>query len=302
MSYTVRCVGCHTLKKIPSGMIDHPLPCSHCGLTALPQLVQADPKGVLRQSRPKQSLVALLSAWAVGLAAVGLLGYEVASVFMDSTQPGRLARHAPKSAKQPGPDHPVLAAATPTTPSNAIEPGKPPSPDEPEPARPAANPDDLEPSGAKSKSTPRPSQRDGSSNDSKGEFRLKLSQSEQLILDLTNGTREKQKLPLLKPNPVLFSVARAHAANMAHKGVMNHVLDGKTPVQRVREAGYAYSWTGENVAYSSELDVRDTFKGWMESAGHRENILRRQYREIGIGVAIAANGEAYYAQVFGAPQ
>jgi uncharacterized protein YkwD len=137
-------------------------------------------------------------------------------------------------------------------------------------------------------------------NDSKRD--LQLSRPEQLILQLTNQAREKEKLPPLKPNPVLFKVARAHTANMARQNVMNHVLDGKTPVQRVRESGYAYRRTGENIAYSSKLDVPDTFQGWMESPGHRENILHRDYGEIGIGVVSSPNGETYYTQVFGAPQ
>src|SRR5262245_24426929 len=82
--------------------------------------------------------------------------------------------------------------------------------------------------------------------------KLTLSKEEQQILDLTNKAREEAKLPPLKPNLTLFKVARAHSANMAAKEEMNHVLDGKTPPDRIKAAGYQYSWAGENIAYSSE--------------------------------------------------
>jgi uncharacterized protein YkwD len=89
---------------------------------------------------------------------------------------------------------------------------------------------------------------------------------------------------------------------MGRQGKMNHVLDGKKPNQRVQAAGYTYSWTGENIAYSSELLVNEVFSGWMNSPPHRENILRKEYREIGIGVVVISNGEVYYTQVFGSPR
>src|ERR1051326_7683961 len=80
------------------------------------------------------------------------------------------------------------------------------------------------------------------------EDKLKLSDDEQKILDLTNAARAKEKLPALKANATLFKVARAHSKNMAKKGEMKHELDGKTPAQRVEAAGYDYRATGENIA------------------------------------------------------
>jgi uncharacterized protein YkwD len=129
--------------------------------------------------------------------------------------------------------------------------------------------------------------------------KLTLSSDEQMILELTNQARAKEDLPPLKPNAVLFEVARAHSANMAKKAEMNHVLDGKTPAQRVDAAGYPYGWVGENVAYSDGVQLKEVFKGWMESQQHRENILRDKYEEIGIGIARNDKGEMYYTQVFG---
>src|SRR4051794_29532939 len=81
------------------------------------------------------------------------------------------------------------------------------------------------------------------------ESELKLSEDEKAILKLLNDEREKEKLPPLKPNAILFKVARAHSANMAKQEKMAHVLDGKKPSQRVEEAGYDYRVVGENLAF-----------------------------------------------------
>src|SRR5947208_2966704 len=107
--------------------------------------------------------------------------------------------------------------------------------------------------------------------------RVKLSKEEQAILDLTNQAREKEKLPPLKANAVLTEVARAHSANMAKKGELKHVLDDKTPAQRVSDAGYEFRAVGENIAWGEGMSPRDIFKLWMGSEHHRENILREGY-------------------------
>src|SRR5438105_3825929 len=86
---------------------------------------------------------------------------------------------------------------------------------------------------------------------------FKLSEDEQAIVDLTNKAREKEKLAALKPNPVLFKVARAHSANMAKQKKMEHVLDDKNPADRLKAAGYKYEWMGENVAAGNGWSLED---------------------------------------------
>jgi uncharacterized protein YkwD len=126
-----------------------------------------------------------------------------------------------------------------------------------------------------------------------------LSNDEKTILELTNKARAEKNLPPLTVNPMLTAVARAHSANMAKKGEMNHVLDGKNPADRVKDAGYRYSWTGENIAMGENVTVPDIFGGWMKSKAHRDNILKPEYQEIGIGIARNDKGEVYYTQEFG---
>jgi len=130
---------------------------------------------------------------------------------------------------------------------------------------------------------------------------LKLSDDEKTILDLTNAERAKEKLPPLAPNARLFQAARAHSANMARKGEMKHVLDGKGVENRLDDAGYDWHQCGENIAQSDGASLREIMKGWMESKAHREHILEPAFTEIGVGVARDDKGNVYYTQVFGAP-
>lgn len=128
---------------------------------------------------------------------------------------------------------------------------------------------------------------------------LKLSDDEQAVLDLTNLERAKEKLPLLKANPLLFRAAREHTANMAKKGEMKHVLDGKNPQDRLDAVHYDLRKCGENIAYGDDATPREIMKGWMNSKVHRENILDPAFTEIGIGVVRNDKGEVYYTQDFG---
>jgi len=132
--------------------------------------------------------------------------------------------------------------------------------------------------------------------------KFQMSKDEQKLLELTNKEREKKKLPALKPNPQLFKAARGHAANMAKQEKMEHVLDGKGPVQRARAAGYRDDWIGENIAASEEWMPKEIVADWMGSKGHRENILSKKYTEVGVGIAKTDKGEWYYTLLFGRPE
>jgi uncharacterized protein YkwD len=138
--------------------------------------------------------------------------------------------------------------------------------------------------------------------DTKDTPAVKLSKGEQAVLDLTNREREKKKLPPLQANATLSEAARAHSKNMATKRELNHVLDGKGPAERVKAAGYKFRSFGENIASGADLSPRGALELWMNSAPHKENILKEEYTEIGIGIARDDNGEVYYTQVFGTPR
>jgi len=134
---------------------------------------------------------------------------------------------------------------------------------------------------------------------SAGDF--KLTDDEALILELTNAARKEEKVGPLTVNQTLTKCARLHSANQAKQMKMAHELDGKSPADRVKAIGYAYRNMGENVAYGEgAVSVQQIFEGWMKSEGHRKNILKPEFTEIGIGISIDGR-KTYYTQVFGRP-
>jgi uncharacterized protein YkwD len=131
---------------------------------------------------------------------------------------------------------------------------------------------------------------------------VKLTDDEEAVIELTNEERRKadKDLKPLKMNPQLMEAARKHAENMAAQDKLDHKLDDKEPVDRTKAAGYKSKFVGENIAWNQKTP-KEVMKAWMESEGHRENILLPQYTEIGVATAKNAKGERYWVQVFGKP-
>jgi uncharacterized protein YkwD len=129
-----------------------------------------------------------------------------------------------------------------------------------------------------------------------------LEPAEKMLLELTNAERKKEDLPPLKANPLLFKAARGHSQNMAKQGKLEHELDEKKPPDRLKETGYRFQRAGENIAFGTDnLALGDIMKLWMESEGHKANIVNPDFTEIGLGIARNDKGEVYYTQVFAAP-
>jgi uncharacterized protein (TIGR03000 family) len=126
-----------------------------------------------------------------------------------------------------------------------------------------------------------------------------LSAAERAILQLTNAQRKAAGAPPLLANRRLFAAARAHSANMARQGKMAHTLDEVEYWQRIEKTDYHAGASGENIAQAPS--PQGAMDMWMESKGHKANILNADYGEIGIGVAKGTDGRVYYTQVFAAP-
>lgn len=120
----------------------------------------------------------------------------------------------------------------------------------------------------------------------------------QRIIELTNKERKQAGLAELTPSSLLTNAARGHAANMAQHENLAHNLQGKGVAERVEDAGYHFMAVGENIAWNHD-SAAAVMKGWMESSGHRHNILNKEYTEIGVAVASNKKGQPYYVQVFG---
>ena len=106
---------------------------------------------------------------------------------------------------------------------------------------------------------------------------------EKQMLDLVNQERQAAGLNPLAADPELTEVARRHSADMFARGYFAHdTPDGRTPFDRMQEAGVRFITAGENLALAPTIPVAHT--GLMNSPGHRANILRPQFGRVGIGV------------------
>jgi uncharacterized protein YkwD len=130
---------------------------------------------------------------------------------------------------------------------------------------------------------------------------VKLSEVEQAVIDASNAERKKVGLDPLAVDDKLMEAARGHAANMAKADKLDHTLDGQGVDARAKAAGYTFSRLGENIAWN-QPKPKDAVAGWMDSTGHRENLLSQEYTQIGVAMAKNAKGEPYWVQVFGTPR
>lgn len=115
------------------------------------------------------------------------------------------------------------------------------------------------------------------------------------VRELVNAERKSLGLHPLAWDAQLFVAARLHSEDQAQMGQMSHTgSDGSSFSERARRAGYDMGAGGENVArgYRSSLQV---FNAWMNSSGHRRNMMNASYCDIGVGWA---NGN-YWTLVVG---
>jgi uncharacterized protein YkwD len=125
--------------------------------------------------------------------------------------------------------------------------------------------------------------------------------AEARIFDLINSERRHQGLRPLVFNAQLNEMARIQAQSMAYYQKMAHVLPNATlPTlgDRAHYVGYAFMRLAENVALGYP-NAETVVEGWMNSHGHRQNILDAGVVETGIAIARSATGGVYYCQVFG---
>jgi uncharacterized protein YkwD len=124
------------------------------------------------------------------------------------------------------------------------------------------------------------------------------------IVELTNQERARQNLPALRAETRLSRAAQIQADQMVRHNRMDHVMPDAQyprPEDRLAAAGYAWQAYGENLAFGYN-DARSVVEGWMNSSGHRANILGTSFTEIGVGLARDAYGRPFYSQVFGRPR
>lgn len=130
------------------------------------------------------------------------------------------------------------------------------------------------------------------------------------VFRLTNEQRARggvcggQTMPPVPPvafHASLQIAARRHSQDMATRGYFEHdTPEGKRPHQRAVEAGYPNSYVGENIG-SGYTDAAKAMAGWMASTGHCRNIMKADYRFLGVGYGYTSGGDYhhYWTQNFG---
>jgi len=142
---------------------------------------------------------------------------------------------------------------------------------------------------------------------------LGLERTRELVLCLLNAERAKHGFAPLRREERLELASQGHSEDMVARKFFEHETpEGVDPQERIFETGYPANnaITGENIAWGTGPDGSPAgiVELWMHSPPHRENILRPEFAEIGIGVAAGAPAKptstdppATYATDFGGP-
>jgi len=121
--------------------------------------------------------------------------------------------------------------------------------------------------------------------------------AESAVLVLVNAARTAAGCAPVTADPALAAVARAHSADMRDCDYFSHTRpEGLSPFDRAERAGVDYS-RAENIAYG-QADAAAVMRAWLESPGHRANILDCDLTKLGVGVAEGPGGP-WWTQLFG---
>ena len=131
---------------------------------------------------------------------------------------------------------------------------------------------------------------------------IAVSSWEREVLLLTNEERRSNGVHNpLAPNDLLAIAAERHNLDMIENNFFDHTgSDGSSPFERMRDAGYSYTTAGENIA-AGQRSPRAVVTAWMNSPGHRANILNAGFWELGVAhtTATGARYDHYWTQKFG---
>ncbi|HVE59681.1 MAG TPA: CAP domain-containing protein [Pyrinomonadaceae bacterium] len=125
---------------------------------------------------------------------------------------------------------------------------------------------------------------------------------ERLVFALINKKRTENNLQPLLWSEQAAQAARLHSKNMSLYNFFSHIgLDGKRVDGRADLVGLKnWRMIGENIAYNRGYGspIERVIESWMNSSGHRENLLNKNWRETGVGINVTKDGTYYFTQVF----
>ncbi len=128
-----------------------------------------------------------------------------------------------------------------------------------------------------------------------------LKSYEDEVVRLVNIERSKQGLPALKSHWELARCARYKSQDMINKNYFSHTSPTYgSPFDMMESFGLRFSAAGENIAYGQRTP-QEVVTAWMNSPGHRANIMSKAYTHIGVGAAKKSNGTLYWTQMFMKP-
>ncbi|MGW2814637.1 CAP domain-containing protein [Streptomyces sp. NPDC001415] len=187
------------------------------------------------------------------------------------------AAHAPSTAPSPSASATPSAPASPPAPQKKSEAPAPPKPASPSSA-PASTPAKLVPS-------------------QRAQVPTAEASAAATVMSLVNLERAQVGCSPVSADPALASLATAFSDDMAARGFFDHTdPDGRTPWDRAAKAGLQ-GLGGENIA-RGQADAKAVMDAWMNSPGHRANILNCQYKSLGVGVHFGPGGP-WWTQDFG---
>ena len=129
-----------------------------------------------------------------------------------------------------------------------------------------------------------------------GDSDKKSESAAEKVIDLVNSERSAQRKTSLQSDDTLNMIAEQRAKEIAVK--FSHTRpDGSKCSSLLQENGIVNVYAGENIA-AGHISAEEVMKTWMNSDGHRKNILNENYTRIGVGVYEASNGYTYWVQVF----
>lgn len=256
-----------------------------------PRSHRARPKRTAVRAGIGAGVLALLGGAALG-------GSYLFSDSSESTEPKTASapgQAVPFGDRTPSPLETGASASAKPSPSHSPKASKKPSPKASPSTRSAA----PEPSATTSKPTsdtaparPKPKPKPATGNTGGGS-------TAQQVVALVNEERAKVGCSPLTSNAQLTTAAQRHSDDMAARDYMDHTNpDGQGPGERITAAGYRWSTYGENVA-AGQSGPSAVMNSWMNSSGHRKNILNCAFKEIGVGVTSDSGGPKW-TQVFGA--
>ena len=140
---------------------------------------------------------------------------------------------------------------------------------------------------------------DNNQNDDNNSSNINGFSKEQLeVLNLVNKERKANGLKPLTLNKELSNVANIKSRDMIEKGYFDHTSPTYgSPFDMMKKFNISYNTAGENIAMGQKTPS-EVMNSWMNSSGHRANILNSTYTELGVGIQKDSNGTIYWTQMF----